>query len=113
MACVKGVMSVLRYIEANPLRAGLVKDAGLWAWSSFSVRRDRESAVVLNDGPVELPSDWARLIRAALNPGDLNGIANSIRRGAPFGDKRWTARTTVRLKLQSTLRPKGRPKKST
>ena len=106
-------LRVLRYIEANPVRAGLVKNAGLWAWSSFAVRRGRESAILLNDGPVELPSDWPRLVRMALDPADLSGIANSIRRGAPFGDKRWTARTTVRLKLQSTLRPRGRPKKST
>ena len=29
-------MTVLRYIEANPLRAGLVKRAGEYRWSSFT-----------------------------------------------------------------------------
>jgi putative transposase len=106
-------LSVLRYIEANPVRAGLVKEAGLWAWSSFAARRGRGAAVLLNKGPVELPSDWPRLVRAALDQRDLHGISNSIRRGAPFGDERWTTRACGRLGLQSTLRPRGRPKKST
>jgi len=106
-------LRVLRYIEANPVRAGLVRKAGLWVWSSFAVRRGRESAVVLSAGPVELPSNWARLVHAALGPTDLDGIGNSIRRGAPFGNARWMATTATRLRLQSTLRPKGRPRKST
>jgi putative transposase len=106
-------LSVLRYIEANPVRAGLVKDAAQWAWSSFAVRQGRESAVVLSDGPTELPSNWARLVRAALGPTEVNGIGDSIRRGAPFGDARWIDATAVCLKLQSTLRPRGRPRKST
>ncbi len=106
-------LSVLRYVEANPVRAGLVRDAGLWAWSSFAVRQGRESAVVLSDGPVELPSNWARLVHAVLCPPEVSDIANSMGRGVPFGDARWTAATAARLKLQSTLRPRGRPKKST
>jgi len=99
-------LSVLRYIEANPVRAGLVKDAGRWAWSSFAVHQGRESAVVLSDGPVELPSNWAKLVHAALSPAELDGMANGIRRGAPFGDAHWMAATATRLKLQSTLRPR-------
>lgn len=106
-------LTVLRYIEANPLRAGLVEDAGQWAWSSFAVRRGRECTVVLSDGPVELPSQWGRLVHAALGPADLGGLASSMRRGAPFGRAHWTAAAAARLQLQSTLRPRGRPRKST
>jgi hypothetical protein len=29
------LLTVLRYIEANPLRAGIVDDAGAYRWSSF------------------------------------------------------------------------------
>lgn len=106
-------LSVLRYIEANPVRAELVRNAALWVWSSFAVRQGRESDVVLSDGPVGLPSDWSKLVHAALDPANLNGIKNSILRGAPFGDKHWMAAATDRLKLHSTLRSRGRPRKST
>jgi putative transposase len=105
-------LSVLRYIEANPVRAELVRDASLWAWSSFAMRQGRESDVLLSDGPVELPSDWPKLVHAS-DPANLNGIGNSILRGAPFGDEYWTAAATDHLKLQSTLRPRGRPRKCT
>ncbi|HNS23091.1 MAG TPA: transposase [Sedimentisphaerales bacterium] len=106
-------LSVLRYIEANPLRAGLVAKASLWPWSSFSLRQGRESLVTLSDGPVELPSSWTRLVGEVLSPPELEGIGTSIRRASPFGDAAWIATTALRLKLQSTLRPRGRPRKST
>jgi putative transposase len=106
-------LNVLRYIEANPLRAGLVRQADAWPWSSFAVRRGRESAVAVSDGPVELPSNWARLVHGAFGPADVEAIGNSIRRGCPFGDAAWTEAAVLRLKLESTLRPRGRPRKST
>lgn len=106
-------LSVLRYIEANPVRARLVRDACLWPWSSFAVRQGRESKLLLCNGPVELPADWSGLIHVAWDPASLNDIGNSIRRGAPFGDENWTAATTDRLRLQSTLQPRGRPRKGT
>jgi len=104
---------VLRYLEANPVRAGLVRDAGRWAWSSFAVRRGRESAVVLSAGPVELPSNWAGLVHRAPGPAEMNALRNSVQRGAPLGQAAWVAATATRLGLLSTLRPRGRPRKST
>ncbi len=106
-------LTVLRYIEANPLRAGLVDDAGQWPWSSFAVRRGRKSAVALSDGPTELPSNWAKLLQADLPSSELDCMSNSLRRGTPFGSTRWTTATVGCLGLQCTVRPRGRPRKST
>jgi putative transposase len=106
-------LTVLRYIEINPMRAGLVKDAGQWPWSSFALRQGRESAIALSEGPVELPSNWVRVLHANFSPTELDGIGNSIQRGTPFGDAHWTATNAAKLMLQSTLRPRGRPRKST
>ena len=36
-----------------------------------------------------------------------------LNRGTPFGSSRWATRRARRLGLESTLRPRGRPKKST
>lgn len=106
-------LRVLRYIEANPLRAGVVGEADRWPWSSYAVRGGRESAVALTDGPVELPADWADIVREALGQAEAQAIGSSMRRGSPFGDARWVAATAQRLRLQSTMRPRGRPRKST
>jgi REP-associated tyrosine transposase len=105
-------LTVLRYVETNPVRAGLVADAGRWLWSSFAVRRGYECPFELSNGPVPLPSNWAGLLREDFPQAELEHIEKSIKRGAPFGRTRWTERTAARLELQSTLRPRGRPRKN-
>jgi putative transposase len=37
-------------------------------------------------------------------------VERSIRRGSPLGDGAWTEQTAHRLGVESTLRPRGRPK---
>lgn len=106
-------LTVLRYIETNPLRAGLVRNASLWPWSSFALRQGRESAITLSEGPVDLPSDWPAVLHANFKQADLDHIGTCIQRGSPFGDASWTTLTATKLNLQSTLRPRGRPRKST
>ena len=105
-------LTVLRYIESNPA-AELVKRAGQWLWSSFAVRQGYEAAFELSDGPIELPSNWARLLHENMAQADIDRINNSIKRGAPFGDDCWKQLAAAKLNLESTLRPKGRPKKCT
>jgi hypothetical protein len=39
-------------------------------------------------------------------------ISRRCRRGSPYGDDRWTGRMVRRLGLESTLRPRSRPKKA-
>lgn len=41
-------LTVMRYIEANPLRAELVKRAGDWLWSSLAVRSYSEDRPKIN-----------------------------------------------------------------
>jgi putative transposase len=35
-----------------------------------------------------------------------------VQRGRPFGHPAWVVRTAKRLDLESTLRPRGRPKRT-
>lgn len=106
-------LTVLRYIEANPLRAEIVKRARDWPWSSFAVRQGAESLFELSDGPVKLPRRWGKLVDEAIKPEWLGVLENSIRRGAPFGDLNWQAVTVKKMGLESTMKPRGRPKKCT
>ena len=106
-------LTVLRYIESNPLAAGLVERAKEWLWSSFAVRQGYEAAFELSEGPIELPSNWARLLHENMGRAELDHIKNSIRREAPFGDGRWKQFAAAKLQLESTMRPRGRPKKCT
>jgi len=52
----------LRYVEANPLRARLVRRAEDWPWSSLAERLRRDRRLV--DGPFLLPplDEWTALV---------------------------------------------------
>ncbi len=103
---------VLRYIERNPLRANLVERAQDWSWSSLRWWRRRDRPDYLSDGPMDRPSDWVRCVDRPETDAELEAVRKSFNRSAPFGAKAWQARAATRLGLQSTLRPRGRQRKT-
>ena len=105
------LLTVLRYVERNPLRAGLVDRAERWRWSSMWWRPRKHSPAWLDGGPVEKPRDWRRRVNRPQTDAELAAVRHSVQRGAPFGDEAWARRTARRLGLQSTRRPRGRPRK--
>jgi putative transposase len=105
------LLTVLRYVERNPLRANLVRRAEAWAWSSLSWRPTRKRPALLFDWPVPCPRNWLAHVNAVQYEAELSAVRRSIARGAPFGDERWSERTAKRLGLESSLRARGRPRK--
>src|SRR5437870_4084588 len=107
--------AVCRYVERNALRAKLVKRAENWRWSSLwrRVHGDEQPARLLAPGPRTLPDDWVERVNQPQGAAELEALRQSVRRGSPFGSARWQKHVAVRLGLIHTLRPPGRPKKST
>lgn len=106
-------LTVMRYIEANPLRAGMVKRAEAWPWSSLGgAAGSDQTRVQLADWPVRRPDHWTEQVNRALDATTLERLHQSIARNRPFGDDEWTARTARRYALESTLRNPWRPRKS-
>jgi putative transposase len=103
--------TVLRYAERNPLRANLVRRAEAWLWSSLYWRAKGTRPTMLSDWPVPCPINWVTLVNAVQTEAELAALRQSIVRGAPFGNERWAERTAKRLGLESSLRPRGRPRK--
>ena len=54
-------INVMRYVEANALRANLVKAAEKWRWSSL-YERTANSRGIIDEGPMPLPDDWLTLV---------------------------------------------------
>lgn len=52
-----------------------------------------------------------RVVSGVQPKSQLEQIRQSVRRGQPYGSGTWTQRTATELDLQSTLRPRGRPRK--
>ena len=101
------------YMERNALQANLVERAQDWRWSSIWRRcqRDRTLTAMLSDWPVPRPRDWTRRVNRPLTEKERDSVRKSIRRGRPFGDEPWTKAMARQLSLESTLRPRGRPRK--
>jgi putative transposase len=105
--------TVLRYVERNPLRANLVADAAQWRWSSLWHRLQGNPAGLLDDGPLTHPRRWLQQVQSPQTEAEVEALRRSVVRGTPFGEASWQSRTAKRLDLQSTLRARGRPAKST
>lgn len=103
-------LTLMKYVESNPLRAGIVRRSADWPWSSLAIRDGAESPLVLSAGPVPLPRQWKRLV-AGFADEPTDAIDTCLHRGRPFGDEQWIVKTANQLALQVSLNPRGRPKK--
>jgi putative transposase len=107
-------LTVCRYVERNPLRANLVSRARDWRWGSLSIRvaRDLEERPTLAPWPIERPRDWTARVNRPFGPAEEEAVQRSIRRGQPFGSEPWQVKTSARLGLESTVRARGRPRRT-
>ena len=106
---------VVRYVERNALRANLVERAELWRWSSLARERSRIEEVafpILSSWPLPRPADWLEIVNRPQSEAELAAIRRCVNRGCPYGGAEWIARTVESLGLESTLRPRGRPRAS-
>ena len=104
--------TLLRYVEANPLKAKLVSRAQDWEWSSIGGEPGLLSKM-LDRWPVDRPRNWAAVVNRPKNETDSRRVMESLARGRPLGSDSWTRRIAQRLGLEYTLRPRGRPKETT
>jgi len=104
-------LTVSRYVERNALRARLALKAEHWRWSSLWHRVHGEASGLLDPGPLPLPKNWLPYVNRDESEGELVQVRKCIIRGSPFGDPSWIRRTAKKLGLDSTLRPRGRPRK--
>lgn len=105
------LLTVLRYVERNPLRAGLTAQATDWPWSSLSCATQSARPAWYSAGPVRRGADWAAYVAQPQTDAELVALRRSVERGVPYGSERWQAKAVRTLGLESTLRPRGRPRK--
>jgi putative transposase len=105
------VLSVLRYVERNPVRARLATRAELWSWGSAAQRGKPpcDDGPTLSSPPCGLPADWNHRVNRPHSEAELAAMQRSLARGAPFGDEPWVRQMASDCGLESTLRPRGRP----
>jgi putative transposase len=105
------LLTVLQYIEQNPVRAQLVLRAEEWRWSSARAWRESVRGPCVEAGPVARPEPWLGWVNELMEETEVQRVRQSVNRNAPFGSDTWTAVTAERLGLDASLRPIGRPQK--
>jgi putative transposase len=104
--------TILRYIEGNPLRAGMVRSSTEWRWSSLSLRSGASKGdLTLSAGLMELPPNWSRLLDTIAREKDMARLTHSVEHGVPFGESEWAKQTSMAMGLTFGTRPRGRPVK--
>jgi putative transposase len=73
-------LATLRYVEANPVRAGLVARAQDWPWSSLRERLGGRSPQLLSPLPVALPTYWCELVNLPQNAQVLQRLREELTR---------------------------------
>lgn len=113
-------LTLMRYIEANPLRARIVRMAHEYCWSSyrfhaFGERNDLVDRLTAFDNlsPDEAHRQriWQEKVHLPLPQSQLHDVRRSNETGHPYGEREWIDRLCKEMQLDLTVRPRGRPKK--
>jgi putative transposase len=106
------LLTVMRYVERNALRAKLVERAEDWKWGSLGWRALRHPPVDICESPISLPGYWRHLVNEPQTAAELDEIRTCVNRQRPFGEHRWVIDQAKALGIEQSLHPVGRPRKS-
>jgi len=106
------LLTVLRYVERNALRAKLVTRAEEWRWGSLYWRDRRDSVLSFAPPPLPLPKWWCEFVNQPQTAAELESIRTSVNRQRPFGDPHWIKDKARAAGLEQSLKNVGRPRKA-
>ena len=107
----------LRYVELNPVRAGLASVADQWPWSSAAAHCNPGIA----DGMLEMESwqkrwtvtQWSAYLAARESPAEVRALRQCTHTGRPLGTSEFVAALEQTTSRRLAARKGGRPKKPT
>ena len=115
-------LACYRYIELNPVRAGMVKHPSEYRWSSFNANAHgglsglltpHESWLTLGDDEVCRQTAYRELFKETLDQRQIENIRHGVQKGIPTGNTRFKRKIEVALSIKLGDGKRGRPKKST
>jgi putative transposase len=86
------LLTAARYVELNPVRAGLVNAPSRYRWSSAAAHlRGRDDALVRVAPLLEVAANWRRLLISVIREEDLKVLRGHEHTGRPLGDEAFLA----------------------
>jgi REP-associated tyrosine transposase len=100
-----------RYVGLNPVRAGLVKRAEDWPWSSVRAHLTGAPARLLRRGPLveRLGAEMAEFFKRDCAEDELRDLRAAGVNGRPLGAKDWIQALEAKTGRTCAAPPRGRP----
>lgn len=114
------LLSCCRYVELNPVRAGIVADPSDYCWSSYAGKVGGRGYDWIDHDPVYLglgenadEREWRYLqwTREVIDENETDLFRQSIQHGGLTGGSRFVEEVAARVGKRIQLRGPGRPKK--
>ena len=107
------LLTAARYVEFNPVRAGLVQTPSRYRWSSAAAHlRGRDDVPVPVAPLLPMAPNWRGLLTSASREDELKALRAHERTGRPLGDENFLAlleRNLGRILRRQKPGPKGKP----
>ena len=105
--------AAVRYVERNPVRAGLGGVASDYPWSSAAVHCDvRTDPLLSQDMPLlKAIDDWASRLAEPDDESEIRRLRRRTMEGLPCGDASFVAAMEMLTGRTLTRKPRGRPRK--
>jgi putative transposase len=112
------LLSCQRYIELNPVRAGMVDDPAAYPWSSYRANGLGQPDALLTPHALYLSLDreaqarqaaYRALFRSELDKEALADIRLALNQGQPLGKGRFLDQIEQMTGRRCEARPRGRP----
>jgi putative transposase len=116
------LLTCMRYIELNPVRAGMVRHPKEYGWSSYrqnaggdpgALLRAHELYVRLGSTPGERAVTYRALVESGVSDEDLTRIRTSAAKCRALGSEKFCEEIAERLERPVVPQARGRPKKGT
>ncbi|MBU4423823.1 MAG: transposase [Gammaproteobacteria bacterium] len=112
------LLACMVYIDLNPVRAGMVAQAGAWSWSSYAhYLGQRIDKLVtphalywaLGNTPFAREAAYAELVQAGIGSGEQAALTDAALRGWALGDADFVAELQKKSPRRATKAKPGRP----
>ena len=107
------LLAAVRYVELNPVRAGLCQKPTQWRWSSVHAHLNDSPDPVVNSRPMhDRVSNWAEYLSESDDHDLLSNLRRQTQTGWPAGDKEFISGLESRCARRlRRLKPGPKPKK--
>jgi len=87
------LLAAARYVELNPVRAGIVASPEDYRWSSASAHMSGKDDELVSAAPLlEMVGDWPGFLSVGLDVREVDALRKHERTGRPLGDEAFVGR---------------------